>query len=46
VKTEAGRAAVMELLRTFENSEAREAREGRAAYDFADLRRQLGLEPS
>jgi hypothetical protein len=46
VKTAAGRAAVIELLRTFENSEAREAQEGRAAYDFADLRRQLGLDRS
>jgi hypothetical protein len=44
VKSVSGRAAVMELLRAFENGEARDALEGRAAYDVSILRRELGLE--
>jgi hypothetical protein len=44
VKTEAGRRAVLELIRTMENLEEKERKDGRAAFDFTPLRRTLGLE--
>lgn len=43
IKTEAGKRAVVELLRDFENGEERNRREGRAAYDINRLRSALGL---
>jgi hypothetical protein len=44
VRTAAGRATVLELIRDMEKSEAREAKAGQPAFDFSILRRQLGLE--
>jgi len=44
VATEAGRAAVLDLIRMFENGEARMAREGGSAFDFTPTRRELGLQ--
>jgi hypothetical protein len=41
--TESGRTAVIGLLRTIENLEAREARQGHAAFDVSIVRRDLGL---
>jgi hypothetical protein len=43
VKTAEGRKAVIDLLSTLENMEAREFRSGRPAYDVSILRRDLGL---
>jgi hypothetical protein len=43
VRSISGRRAVEELLRDFENSEERERLEGRPAFDFGILRRDLGL---
>ncbi len=44
VKTKAGRKAVLDLIRDFEHSEAREAKAGQPAFDFRPMRRTLGLE--
>ena len=43
VRTREGRLAVEELLRQFENAEERERKEGHAAYEFFDIRKELGL---
>jgi hypothetical protein len=43
VRSETGRKAVEDLLRLFENAEERARREGRAAFDFSGIRRELGL---
>lgn len=43
VRSEAGRRAVEQLLRDFENGEEREKRAGRAAFDFGPIRKELGL---
>jgi hypothetical protein len=44
VKSAEGRAAVETLLRDFENASAKEKAQGRTAYDFSKLRRELGME--
>jgi len=44
VKTEAGRRAVVELIRMMENGEERKRKLGHGAFDFTPLRRTLGLE--
>lgn len=43
VKTPKGRAAVIDLLKTFESESARQNKAGRYAYDFSWLRRELGI---
>ena len=43
VKTNAGRHAVEDLVRTMENHEERERERGKPAFDFTPLRRELGL---
>lgn len=43
VRTKAGRAAVIDLLRLMENGEQQKIRAGQPAYDFNILRRELGL---
>jgi hypothetical protein len=37
------RQAVIDLLRTMENGEERLRKEGRPAYDFSRLRKELGI---
>jgi Protein of unknown function (DUF2384) len=44
MRTAAGRAAVLDLIRDMENGEAREAKSGQPTFDFSILRRELGLE--
>lgn len=44
VQTADGREAVLELIQTMENSEARAGRQGRPAYSFLRLREELGLQ--
>lgn len=44
VQTPEGRRAVEDLLRTFENLERGESRQGGPAFDFSGLRRDLGLD--
>jgi tetratricopeptide (TPR) repeat protein len=44
VRSASGRRAVDDLLRIMENGEARASREGGGAFDFATVRRALGLE--
>ena len=44
VRSAAGRKAVEDLLRDFENGEERERKRGRAAFDFMPIRKDLGLD--
>ena len=44
VRTKEGREAVLNLIRTMENGEARQAKAGQPAFDFTNLRSALGLE--
>ena len=44
MKTKSGRQAVLDLIRDMEHDEAREATAGQPAFDFAPLRKTLGLE--
>jgi hypothetical protein len=44
VKTQAGRQAVLKLIRDMEHGEARGAKAGQPAFDFTPLRKTLGLE--
>jgi hypothetical protein len=44
VRTQAGRKAVLELIRDMEHNEARGAKEGQPAFDFTPIRKTLGLE--
>jgi SEC-C motif len=43
VQTREGRKQVEELLRQFENGEARERKAGHAAFDFSGIRKELGI---
>jgi hypothetical protein len=43
-RTVNGRKELRDLLRGMENNEAQERKEGRAAYDFGKLRRELGID--
>jgi hypothetical protein len=44
VKTKSGRLAVLNLIRDMEHGEARGSKAGEPAFDFAPLRKTLGLE--
>jgi hypothetical protein len=44
VKSEVGRRAVEDLIRMMENGEERQRQEGGAAFDFAPIRKTLGLD--
>jgi len=44
-RSETGRRALEDLLRTMENHEERSRREGDAAFDFSAVRRTLKMSP-
>jgi len=44
VKTEEGRIKVIELLKSFENSEERNKKEGRPFYDISWMWERLGID--
>ncbi|MBU4173738.1 MAG: hypothetical protein KKB90_05435 [Actinobacteria bacterium] len=44
-RTKAGRRKVNDLLKQFENKSERATRAGQPAFDFSDIREELGVPP-